>query len=72
VLCSDQLVIIGLLFKVSSLLVEVRGEKVIDGTTGGKVEVDECTWSFTSSKDELLIMLTKVGRRTDAWRDLLA
>merc|ERR1712166_667142 len=59
-------------FKANSLVVAVRGETIIDGTLGGKVEADDCTWCFSPSKDELQVMLTKVEGKTDAWRDLLA
>merc|ERR1711971_809353 len=59
-------------FKAQSLFVSVRGETVIDGTLGGKVEVDECTWCLSSDRKELQIMLTQVSGKTDAWNNLLA
>merc|ERR1712226_1088137 len=59
-------------FKATSLLVSVRGETKIDGTLGGKVEADDCTWCFSPAKDELQLMLTKVEGKTDPWNDLLA
>merc|ERR1711879_1082177 len=37
-------------FKLSSLVVAIRGETIIDGTLGGKVEVDECTWCLSADK----------------------
>jgi len=61
-------------FKSYQLVAKVRGDSIIDGTMGGKVEVDECTWCFTPEKDELLIMLTKVEDGADKhkeWKDLL-
>jgi len=61
-------------FKSYQLVAKVRGESIIDGTMGGKVEVDECTWCFTPEKDELLIMLTKIEDGADKhkeWKDLL-
>merc|ERR1711935_171058 len=62
-------------FKSTHLVVKVRGESIIDGPTGGKVEVDDCTWCFTAERDELLLMLTKVDADADKhkdWKDLLA
>merc|ERR1711924_145049 len=59
-------------FKATSLKVSVRGETIIDGNLGGKVEADDCTWCFTPAKDELMVMLTKVEGKSDAWGDLLA
>merc|ERR1719162_2268713 len=59
-------------FKSSSLSVSVRGESIIDGNLGGKVEVDECTWCLSVDKTELQVMLTQVAGKTDAWRSLLA
>lgn len=59
-------------FKATALKVAVRGEVIIDGALGGKVEADDCTWCFSPTKDELQVMLTKVEGKTDAWRDLLA
>lgn len=59
-------------FKANSLKVSIRGESKIDGTLGGKVEADDCTWCFSPAKDELQIMLTKVDGKTEAWRGLLA
>merc|ERR1712195_358896 len=59
-------------FKASAMVVKVRGETIIDGNLGGKVETDECTWCFSPTKDELTVMLTKVEGKTDAWSDLLA
>merc|ERR1719199_1663648 len=51
---------VSVTFKPTSLVVSVRGEAVIDGKIGGKVETDECTWCFSPAKDELILMLTKV------------
>merc|ERR1719272_784957 len=59
-------------FKSTSLLVAVRGENVIDGKLGGKVEVDDCTWCFSPDKAELQVMLTKVDGKTEKWNNLLA
>jgi hypothetical protein len=59
-------------FKSNSLKVSVRGESIIDGSLGGKLEADDCTWCFSPSKDELQVMLTKVEGKTESWRDLLA
>merc|ERR1719253_720655 len=58
-------------FKSTALLVSVRGETIIDGALGGKVEADDCTWCFSPSKDELMVMLIKVEGKTESWRDLL-
>merc|ERR1712086_935304 len=61
-------------FKATTLVVKVRGETIIDGPMGGKVEVDDCTWCFTPEKDELLLMLTKVDADADKhqeWKDLI-
>merc|ERR1719215_66025 len=46
-------------FKSSSLSATVNGVSIIDGSLGGKVEVDECTWCLSSDKSELQIMLTQ-------------
>merc|ERR1712060_184641 len=46
-------------FKRSTLHVKVRGELLIDGTLGGTVEVDECTWCIAPDGLELQVMLTK-------------
>merc|ERR1719253_1837813 len=62
---------VAVTFKATSLKVAVRGESIIDGALGGKVEADDCTWCFSPAKDELLVMLIKVEGKTDAWRDLL-
>merc|ERR1711957_99275 len=59
-------------FKATTLLVEIRGESIIDGKLGGKVEVDDCTWCFSPAKDELQVMLTKVEGKSEAWSDLVA
>merc|ERR1719491_2149780 len=59
-------------FSSFKLVVSVRGETIIDGSLGGKVEPDDCTWCFSPAKNELQVMLTKVESKTDAWRDLLA
>merc|ERR1712194_917640 len=45
-------------FKSTHLVVKVRGESIIDGPMGGKVEVDDCTWCFTPERDELLFSCT--------------
>merc|ERR1711990_1394096 len=45
-------------FKSTSLAASVHGESIIEGTLGGKVEVDECTWCLSADKSELQIMLT--------------
>merc|ERR1719162_2050994 len=42
-------------FKSSSLSASVHGVSIIDGSLGGKVEVDECTWCLSSDKSELQI-----------------
>merc|ERR1712032_160991 len=63
---------INITFKSNTLKVAVRGETVLDGALGGKVEVDDCTWVLSPEKDELQVMLTKIEGKTDAWRDLLA
>merc|ERR1712232_681327 len=57
-------------FKSSSLSASVHGVSIIEGTLGGKVEVDECTWCLSADKSELQIMLTQVGGKTDAWSAL--
>merc|ERR1719183_419300 len=62
---------ISVKFKSSSLSVSVRGESLLDGNLGGKVEVDDCTWCLTPAKDELQVMLTKVAGKTDAWPSLM-
>merc|ERR1719171_786248 len=54
-------------FKPTTLLVKVRGEAVLDGKLGGKVEVDDCTWCFSPAKDELQVMLTKVEGHSESW-----
>merc|ERR1719329_603278 len=59
-------------FKATSLSVSIRGETVIDGALGGKVEVDECTWCFSPDKAELQVMLTKVEGKTEKWSKLMA
>jgi len=59
-------------FKATALVVKVRGETIIDGAIGGKVEADECTWCFSPLKDELMVMLTKVEGKHEAWANLLA
>merc|ERR1719220_3372141 len=46
-------------FKRSALNVKVKGEALIDGTLGGTVEVDECTWCIAPDGLELQVMLTK-------------
>lgn len=63
---------ISIKFKTTTLKVVIRGETILDGALGGKVEVDDCTWVLSAEKDELQVMLTKVEGKTDAWRDLLA
>jgi len=63
---------ISVTFKSNTLKVAIRGESTLDGTLGGKVDVDDCTWLLSPEKDELQVMLTKVEGKTDAWRDLLA
>merc|ERR1719263_1600049 len=63
---------VSVTFKATSLKVFVRGESIIDGSLGGKVESDDCTWCFSPAKDELMIMLTKVEGKTDKWNALLA
>merc|ERR1719272_1268658 len=52
-------------FKATTLMVKVRGESIIDGALGGKVEADDCTWCFSPTKDELQLMLTKVEGKTE-------
>merc|ERR1719162_101557 len=47
-------------FKAETLLVSVRGDAIINGKLGGKVDCDDCTWCFSPAKDELQVMLTKV------------
>merc|ERR1740139_407043 len=59
-------------FKSTSIVVKVRGEEVINGPLGGKVEVDDCTWCFSPSKDELQVMHTKVEGKVEKWNALLA
>jgi len=59
-------------FKSTSLTVTIRGESIVEGTLGGKVEVDECTWVLSPDKSELQVMLTQVAGKTDAWKSLLA
>merc|ERR1719491_867177 len=44
-------------FKRSALLVKVKGEALIDGTLGGGVETDECTWCIAPGGLELQVML---------------
>merc|ERR1711957_67313 len=63
---------ISVKFKMASLAVSVRGESIIDGALGGKVEVDECTWCLSSAKDEWQVMLTQVAGKEDKWNSLLA
>merc|ERR1740117_1328435 len=63
---------INVKFKSTSLIVKVRGEEVINGPLGGKVEVDDCTWCFSPAKDELQVMLTKVEGKVEKWNGLLA
>jgi len=58
-------------FKSTSMVVKVRGETIIDGSLGGKVEADDCTWCFSPAKDELQLMLTKVEGKSESWGDLL-
>jgi len=57
-------------FKTKSLSVSVRGETLLDGTTGGKVEVDDCTWCLSPDRTELQVMLTKMDEK-DSWNNLL-
>jgi len=59
-------------FKSSSISASVHGESILEGTLGGKVEVDECTWCLNADKTELQIMLTQVAEKTDAWPSLMA
>lgn len=63
---------VAVTFKSTSLKVIIRGETIIDGAVGGKVDADDCTWCLSPAKDELQVMLTKVAGKTEAWRDLLA
>merc|ERR1712032_547937 len=62
---------VNVVFKATKLLVSIRGETVIDGALGGKVETDECTWCFSPAKDELQVMLPKVTGKTEKWNNLL-
>merc|ERR1712238_409065 len=57
---------ISVTFKTNTLKVAVRGETTLDGTLGGKVDVDDCTWCLSPAKDELQVMLTKPDGKTDA------
>jgi len=63
---------INVTFKSTTMKVVIRGETIIDGALGGKVDVDDCTWLLSPEKDELQVMLTKVEGKTEAWKDLLA
>jgi len=46
-------------FKVSALSVAVNGSSLLEGSLGGKVETEECTWCLASGGTELQVMLTK-------------
>jgi len=63
---------ISVTFKTNTLKVAIRGETTLDGTLGGKVDCDDCTWCLSPDRDELQVMLTKPEGKTDAWKDLLA
>merc|ERR1719198_2720640 len=52
---------IAVKFKRLALTVTIKGDVVLDGTLGGGIEVDECTWCITPGGKELQVMLTKQG-----------
>lgn len=56
-------------FKMSSLSVAVHGDALLDGSLGGKVDTDDCTWCLAGGGTELQVMLTK--QKPDNWSGLL-
>jgi len=57
-------------FKQKALQVAAHGDTLLDGSLGGPVEVDECTWCLSGGGIELQVMLTKKDAK-DQWKDLV-
>lgn len=57
-------------FKQSSILVQVHGDTLLQGSLQGKVEAEDCTWCLVNSGSELNVMLTKQNEK-DQWANLL-
>eukprot|EP00913_Durusdinium_trenchii_P003429 g3176.t1 len=57
-------------FKQSSILVQVHGDTLLQGSLQGKVEAEGCTWCLVNSGSELNVMLTKQNEK-DQWANLL-
>ncbi|CAE7483588.1 unnamed protein product [Symbiodinium natans] len=57
-------------FKQTTISVLAGGKTLLDGTLGGKVETDECTWCLVNGGTELNVMLTKQNEK-DNWKGLL-
>lgn len=57
-------------FKMASLSVVVHGTSLLDGSLGGPVDTDDCTWCLANGGAELQVMLTKKSSK-DNWTGLL-
>lgn len=57
-------------FSSAALTVDVHGSSLLDGSLGGKVDTDECTWCVANGGKELQVMLTKKNAK-DVWSKLL-
>ncbi|CAE7669039.1 unnamed protein product [Symbiodinium necroappetens] len=61
---------VKVVFKQTTIAVLASGKTLLDGTLGGKVETDECTWCLVNGGTELNVMLTKQSEK-DNWKGLL-
>lgn len=56
-------------FKPKALTVTVSGSSLLNGSLGGEVDVEECTWTLAGGGSELQVMLTKKDAK-DIWKAL--
>jgi len=61
---------VKVVFKPASLSVTVHGTSLLDGSLGGQVDTDDCTWCIGGGGSELQVMLTKKNDK-DTWKGLL-
>lgn len=57
-------------FKSKTLAVTLAGESLLNGSLGGEVDVEECTWCLASGGSELQVMLTKMNAKEN-WKSLI-
>lgn len=58
-------------FEPKTINVAVHGNTLLEGSLGGTVDVDTCTWCLAGSGSELQVMLTKKNVNS-MWKNLLA